>query len=212
MEAEKAWHVQQGCFWKEAAFIGKVMETRKKETLPSVSGFWSEAGKNSQTLLDRTVKAMESVCSPWRKKASNAWEIAAKLNVKITFNRIAWLLCFKWCHPHFHPFSWLLFPLHQTKEHRTPRGRSLLLTSLCISCSMSNCFSMWLLNFIFPSAMHKGFYFLTSLCGTYNFRHQWKKMVLSHSFASNTSIWYLDPLTNCSMELSRFLSKSFIQK
>lgn len=82
-QKEKTWHVWQGRSGKEAAFIGKVMKTRKKATLPSVFPFWSGAGKNSHTLLDRTVKAMESVYSPWRKKASNAWETAVKLNVRI---------------------------------------------------------------------------------------------------------------------------------
>ena len=61
-------HVQQGCSGKEAAFIGEAMKTRKNETLPSISPFCRDAGKNSQTLLDRTVKAMKSVCSPEGRK------------------------------------------------------------------------------------------------------------------------------------------------
>lgn len=76
------WHVRQGRFGKEAAFIGKVMKTGRKQ-LPSVFPFWSGAGKNSHTLLDRTVKAMEIVYSPWRKQTSNAWETSVKLNVRI---------------------------------------------------------------------------------------------------------------------------------
>lgn len=116
MGAEKAWHMQQGCFWKEAAFIGKVMETRKKEVLPSVSTFWSEAGKNSQTLLDRTAKAMESICSPLRKKASNAWEIAAKLNVKILSTELPGCSALTDVIHIFILSSSLLFPLHQSTE------------------------------------------------------------------------------------------------
>lgn len=131
-QKEKTWHVWQGRSGKEAAFIGKVMKTRKKAMLPSVFPFWSGAGKNSHTLLDRTVKAMESVYSPWRKKASNAWETAVKLNVRILPTQLPGCSALTGVIHIFILSSWLRFPLQQSEEHRPPTAGALLETSVGI--------------------------------------------------------------------------------
>lgn len=106
-----------------------------KKLLPSVSLFWSEAGKNSQTLLDRTVKAPESVCSPWRKKH--------KMTVKLNVNILA--VALPGCSAvtggiHIFIFSsGPLFPLHQRKGHGAPTGRSFSAASaLLVLCGMWN--------------------------------------------------------------------------
>lgn len=117
------WHVRQGRFGKEAAFIGKVRKTGRKQ-LPSVFPFRSGAGKNSHTLLDRTVKAMEIVYSPWRKQTSNAWETSVKLNVRILPTELPGCSALTGFIHIFILSSWLWFPIHQREEHRPPTGGS----------------------------------------------------------------------------------------
>lgn len=133
--APRNYDMSTGDALKEAAFIGKVMKTRNKETLPSVSPFWSEAGKNSQTLLGRTVKAPESVCSPWRKKH----QMAVKLNVKILAAALPGCSAVTGVIHVFILSSGPLFPLHQRKGHGAPTGRSFSLASaLLVLCGMWN--------------------------------------------------------------------------
>ena len=133
------------------------MKTRKNETLPSISPFCRDTGKNSQTLLDRTVKAMKSVCSPWRKKASHAWEIAVKLNVKIHSTELPGCSALTWCHAHLHPFLVTATPIRS-------EGKSTDLPQADPSCRAQGASSeacgllLVLLNTVGKCTQHKIYY------------------------------------------------------